>query len=147
MRHVLQGFFGEAALFLAGWIVGGLAFGEFDEEALAIHAGPAEAGQGLDEAHERLRVFLEGRGEGGGVEGGQELAYAQSGDLLSGFVEFAVVLLLHKVEEELDLDLGVFAALLFGEPDEVAGFFPAGEVISIKARALGAQDERGCRRR
>jgi hypothetical protein len=135
----LEGFFGQPALFLVGRIAGRLAFGEFDEEALAIHAGPAEAGQSLDEAHERLRVFLEGRSEGGGVEGGKELADTQSGDLLGGFVKFAIVLLLDKIEEEFNLDLGVFTTLLFGEPDEVTSLFPTGEVISIKTRTLGTE--------
>ncbi len=107
------------------------AVGEFDEEAFAIDATAAEMGEGLDEADESLGLGEEGLGQGSGVERGEDLADAEGGDLLGGLVEFGVVVLAEEVEEQLDLGVGIFAALLFSQPDGIAGFFPTGEVGSI----------------
>ena len=113
--------------------------GEFDEEAFAVHAAVAEAGEGLDEAYEGMGLLLEGLNEGGGVEAGEDLADAEGGDLLGGLVDFAVFIFAEEVEKEVELCLGVFAALLLGKPDEVAGFFPAGEVAFIEVPAVVAE--------
>jgi hypothetical protein len=108
------------------------AFGKFDEEAFAIHTAPAEAGQGLDKAHERLRLFLEGLDESGGLEPGEDLADAQSSDLLGGLVDLAVFVFADEVEKELELGPGIFTALLFGQPEGVAGLFPSGEIAFVQ---------------
>jgi len=115
---------------------GGFALGEFDQETFAVHAAAAEAGEGLDEADKGLGMLLEGLGESGRVEPGEDLADAQGGDLLGGFVDFAVFIFVEQIKEELVLSLGVFAALLLGEPDKVAGFFPAGEIACVEGFAV-----------
>ena len=130
---------GDSPFLFGVGVKGGFALGELDDEAFAIHTATAEAGKGLNEADKGLGVLLEGLGEGGGIKGGEELADAEGGDLLGCFVEFSIIVFANEVKEELDLGLGIFAALLLGEPDEVAGFFPAGEIVTVDGLGARAQ--------
>ncbi len=117
--------------------------GEFEEEALAIGAGAAEGGQELEEADQVLGFLLKGGAEGGSVAAGDDLADAQGGDELSSGEEFSVVVLAEDIEQELDLGLGFFAALLFREPDGIAGLFPTVEIGAVKADAGGSERSNG----
>ncbi len=131
----------DAFLGFGAAVVGGGLAGKIEEEALAIHAGMAQGGEGLDEAEEGLGLLLEGLDQGGRVDGSEDLGDTHGGDLGGGFVDFAVIVFMHDVEEELGLGLGIFPVLLFGEPDEVAGPLPAGEVIFVQARSKGPEPE------
>ena len=121
----MEGLFRKTAGRLFPGIERGFAFGGFEQNAFASDAAAAEAGEGLDEADEGLRFGEERFGEGGGIKGGEDLGNAKGGDLLGGLVEPGVVVFADHVEEQLDLSLGILAALLFGEPELVAGFLPA----------------------
>jgi len=88
-----------------------------------------------------LGVLLKGQGQGGGVTGGEDLADAEGGDLLGGFVDFGVIMFAEEVKEELDLGVGLFAAFLFGEPEEIAGLFPTGDVAFGEPRGARAEQE------
>jgi hypothetical protein len=84
-------------------------------------------------------LFLEGLDESGGLETGENLADAQGGDLLGGLVNLAVLVFADEIEQELELGLGVFAALLFGKPEEVTGLFPPGEIAFVESLAVVAE--------
>jgi len=108
------------------------ALGDFESEVFAVHATLAEPGEGLDESKESRGVLLKGLFQRREVDVSESVTDFKGGELLGGFVYGAIVVLAYQVEEQLELGTSIFAALLFLEPDEVTGAFPAEEVIFVQ---------------
>ena len=102
-----------------------------------------ELRENLQKGQKGSGVLLKGLAQGGGIAGGDRLANANGGGIVSGALEPGRVGIGGDPQDGTDLELEAVAGALFSEPITMsAGLFESGEVAGIDEGAVWA-DGRG----